>query len=31
MRMQLAYDIAQARLREGTIKVKRFKTGEPRA
>lgn len=31
MRMQLAYDIAQARLRENTIKVKRFKAGEPRA
>jgi addiction module HigA family antidote len=26
MRMQLAYDLAQARARAGTIKVKRYKT-----
>ena len=28
MRMQLAYDLAQAREREGTIKVKRYKAEE---
>ena len=31
MRMQLAYDIAQARSRERTIKVKRYKSDAPRA
>jgi addiction module HigA family antidote len=29
MRMQLAYDVAQARARERTIKVKRFKAVGP--
>ena len=31
MRMQLAYDLAQARARERTIKVKRYKPGGSRA
>jgi len=31
MRMQLAYDLAQARARERTIKVKRYKPGGSQA